>query len=184
MAVTSYSYPLYAKLTHMGLAIFGVGAYLTAELAEGGSASSGYLLHAYLGLSLAFFMAMRVVTGLSSHGSVSFYGWRPFSRSQLQMALADFRALLALRMPEHDHHQGLAGVTQAFGLIVFAWMGMTGSAIYFLNTGTETALFEVVEELHEIGETLVPLYLLLHVGAVILHAVSGKPVWRKMFGRD
>jgi len=37
----------------MALAVFGVLAYLTAELAEGGQESLGYLFHAYLGLSLA-----------------------------------------------------------------------------------------------------------------------------------
>jgi uncharacterized membrane protein YqjE len=58
MSGQDYSYPQYAKILHMGLALFGVLAYLTAELAEDGQDTLGYLLHAYLGLSLAVFLLM------------------------------------------------------------------------------------------------------------------------------
>ena len=49
------------------------------------------------------------------------------------------------------------------------------------EAGPENVLFEVVEELHETGESMIPLYLFLHVGAVILHTISGNSVWKRMF---
>jgi hypothetical protein len=78
-------------------------------------------------------------------------------------------------------HEGLAGLTQAFGLLVFGWMGLTGSGLFLLAGGSESAFFEVVEEVHEIGEALIPLYLTLHVGSVIAHSMAGNPIWRRMW---
>lgn len=176
-----YNYPAYAKIIHLGLAIFGIAAYLTAELAEDGNTSLGYLLHAYLGLSLASFIAIRIIIGFFSSGTLSFRGWSPFSRQQWQLALLDFRSLFKFQIPEHNHHQGLAGITQAFGLIVFSWMALTGTGLFILDTSAESGLFEFIEELHEIGETLIPLYLGLHVGSVVLHTLRGNPIWKKMF---
>ena len=176
-----YNYPTYAKIIHLGLAIFGIAAYLTAELAVDGNTNLGYLLHAYLGLSLAAFIVIRIIIGSFSSGTLSFRGWSPFSRHQWQLALLDFRSLFKFQIPEHNHHQGLAGITQAFGLIVFTWMALTGAGLFILDTSAESELFEFIEELHEIGETLIPLYLGLHVGAVVLHTLSGNPIWKRMF---
>ena len=60
MTNDDYSYPRYAKILHLGMAGFGIAAFLTGELAENGSASTGYLLHAYLGLSLAAFVLVNM----------------------------------------------------------------------------------------------------------------------------
>ena len=45
-------YPPLARWLHLGLAVFGIAAYLTAEFAEHGARGAGYLVHASLGLSL------------------------------------------------------------------------------------------------------------------------------------
>jgi cytochrome b561 len=174
-------YPAYARLIHLGMAVFGIAAFLTGELAEDHGASTGYLLHAYLGLSLAAFILIRVCMGFTRSTALSFKGSSPFSRVQWQYALEDFRALLKLQVPERDRHQGLAGLVQAFGLIVFAWMALTGAGLYILGNGAESELFEALEEVHEVGESLIPLYLVAHVGAVLLHSLGGHPVWKKMF---
>ena len=42
-------------------------------------------------------------------------------------------------------HEGLAGLVQTFGLIIFAWMGATGTALYFINESTHGTLFEISE---------------------------------------
>jgi len=70
---------------------------------------------------------------------------------------------------------------QAFGLLVFGWMAITGSGLFIFGGEPETDLIELVEELHEIGESIIPLYLALHVGAVFAHSVVGKPVWQRMW---
>jgi cytochrome b561 len=176
-----YSYPLYAKIMHLGMAGFGITAYLTGENAENGIESTGYLLHAYLGLSLAAFILLRVIRGFAGSGPMRFAQWSPFSRQQWILALQDLRTLLMFRVPERGMHEGLAGLTQAFGLIVFGWMAVTGTGLFLLGGGQESGLFEFVEEVHEVGETLIPLYLALHVGSVILHSIAGSPVWQRMW---
>lgn len=181
MAIQDYSYPWYAKLLHLGMAAFGIAAYLTGEFAEDGYNSQGYLLHAYLGLSLATFVLMRVLRGLVGPGPLRFSGWSPLSRHQWTMALQDLGNLVRFRVPERGMHEGLAGLTQAFGIAIFAWMGASGTGLFLLGGGPETELFEIVEEAHEVGEALIPLYLALHIGSVLVHSMAGNPVWRKMW---
>ncbi len=176
-----YSYPWYAKVLHLGMAGFGIAAFLTGELAEGGSNSLGYLLHAYLGLSLMTFVLLRVLRGVAGPGPLHFSGWSPLSRRQWTMALHDLGSLARFHIPERGMHDGLAGLTQAFGIAIFAWMGATGTGLFLLRSGLENELFEVVEEFHEVGEALIPLYLALHVGSVLLHSLAGNPRWRKMW---
>lgn len=181
MSDEKYTYPTYAKVIHLGLAFFGVAAFLTGELAEDGGAYLGYLLHSYLGLSLASMVLIRILIGVTSSQILSFKDWSPFSKPQWKFALEDLRTLLSLKVPERDRHQGLAGLTQAFGLLVFLWMSLTGTTLFMLGSVVDSDVFEFVEEIHEVGETLIPLYLALHVGAVLLHTLCGKPIWKRMF---
>ncbi|PKH86934.1 cytochrome b/b6 domain-containing protein [Colwellia sp. Bg11-28] len=175
------AYPTYAKLIHLGIAFFGVFAFLTGESAEDGITSNGYLLHSYLGLSLASIMLIRVAMGFTKSQALSFKAWSPFSKQQRQYAIEDFRSLLTLKIPKRGPHDGLAGVTQAFGLLIFIWMSVTGTILFMLGSESKSNIFEYVEELHEVGESLIPIFLALHVGAVILHSLCGKSNWRKMF---
>jgi cytochrome b561 len=177
----NYTFPVYAKLIHLSLAFFGIAAFLTGDLAEDGVTSTGYLIHSYLGLSLACTLFIRLLVGFTTYQTLSFKDWSPFSKQQWKFALEDLRTLLSLKIPERAKHQGLAGLTQAFGLMVFFWMSVTGTALFMLGSGRESNLVKFIEEIHEVGESLIPLYLILHVGAVILHTLCGKPIWKKMF---
>ncbi len=176
---TKSAYTKLAKFLHLGLAAFGIAAFATGELAEDGFASLGYLLHAYLGLSLTAFILVRVGSGLANVQGVSFRDWSFFSAAQWKRVLDDIKQLLLMKLPSRDKHQGLAGTVQAFGLFIFLWMGVTGTGLYII--GQETEVFEILEELHELGESLIPAYLLLHVGAVVMHSLAGRPVWGRMF---
>ena len=62
--------PHWIKWTHLGLAVFGVTAYFTAELAEY-SDGFGYYLHAYLGLTLLVFLLSRIVYGVIGQSTLS-----------------------------------------------------------------------------------------------------------------
>lgn len=181
MNTTDYRYSLPAKIIHMGLAIFGIIAYLTAEGAEHSDGGFGNQLHAYLGLTLMAFIILRVLHAYTGTTEMRFSSWSPFSKSQWTQAIEDVKNLLRLKMPERGMHEGLAGLVQAFGLMIFAWMGATGTALYFINESTHGTLFEIFEETHEVGESLIPLFLILHVGAVIAHTLTGKPNWKKMW---
>jgi cytochrome b561 len=181
MATESNPFPLYAKCLHGGIAISGLAAFLSGELAEEGMQTTGYYLHACLGLSLAIFIGVRIYRGFTAAAPLGFSGWSPFSPRQWSRAMQDLRDLLQLRVPERGIHEGLSGLTQAFGLILFSWMALSGAGLFLLASMPETHLLEVLEELHEVGESLIPLYLVLHVGSVVVHSVAGKPIWQRMW---
>lgn len=177
MASNDYSYPTYAKILHLGLAVFGITAFLTGEWADNGASSPGYLLHAYLGLSLATAVSLRVLAGFAGPGPMRFSDWSPFSRRQWALAIQDVASLMQFRVPERGMHEGLAGLTQAFGLAIFAWMGASGTGLFLLG-GMESEFFG---KAHEVGEALIPFYLAVHVGSVVVHSLAGKPIWRRMW---
>jgi len=181
MYTTNYRYSLPAKIIHMGLAIFGIISYLTAEGAEHSDVGFGYQLHAYLGLTLMTFIIIRVLHTYNGTAEMRSSSWSLFSKSQCTKTIDDVKNLLQLEIPERGMHEGLAGLVQAFGLITFAWMGVTGTALYFINESINGTLYEIFEESHEVGESLIPLFLLLHVGAVVVHTLSGKPNWKRMW---
>jgi cytochrome b561 len=181
MANSDYIFSLYAKMLHAGMAIFGIAAFLTGEIAEDGSDATGFYIHAYLGLSLTFFVTMRVMSGIAGSEKMRFSGWSPFSSRQWKLALQDVYSLIHLQIPERGMHEGLSGITQSFGLILFGWMGVTGTGLFLLIENEHKMLFEIIEELHEVGEALIPLYLALHVGSVLVHSLAGKPIWHRMW---
>jgi len=174
------TYSNFAKLIHLGLAGFGIAAFLTGELAEDG-ATTGYLVHAYLGLSLGAVMLLRLGAGFGHSRCLRFRDWQLFSREQWRQVLRDIQSLVRLQVPEANHHRGLSGLVQALGLMIFAWMAFSGTGLFLMQDSENAGLFQLVEEAHEIGESLIPIYLLLHVAAVILHTLVGKPVWKRMF---
>ena len=177
----NYSYSFYAKTIHAGLALFGIAAFLTGEFAEDGADSIGFYIHAYLGLSLTFFVTMRVLSGIAGSQKMRFSSWSPFSSRQWELAFQDAYSLFKLQVPERGMHEGLSGITQSFGLILFGWMGATGLGLFLLVENEQKMLFELIEELHEVGEALLPLYLALHVGSVLVHSMAGTPIWQRMW---
>ena len=95
-----YTYPFYAKALHAGMAIFGITAFLTGEIAENGSNSTGFYIHAYLGLSLTLFVIVRLVSGISGTGRMDSPSWSPLSPKQWKLASQYLRRLIHLQVPE------------------------------------------------------------------------------------
>ncbi len=89
---------------------------------------------------------------------------------------------MKFRLPDRASHQGLAGLVQTFGVLTFSWMAVTGTLMFFyLKLGQEASgVLHFVMEMHGIGEAAIPLFLGLHVGAVVLHALFGNHLWRRM----
>jgi cytochrome b len=167
--------PLWVKWSHFGLVVFGVSSYTTAELAEH-SEGFGYYIHAYLGLTLLVFLLSRAVYGVTGQKHYRFSSWSPFNKAYLSSVKEDLSDLSKLNIPDRQDHRGLSGLVQMFGLIVFSWMAITGTAIYFMKEKNG-----LVYDFHEVGESLVPLFLFIHVGAVVIHVLSGKKILNKMF---
>jgi cytochrome b len=176
------------RFTHLGLTIFGILAFFTGLMAGDYKRVHhlGFSLHKWLGLSLAFCVFFRLWLGFYGSREVRFSQWLPYTRERLLMVLEDIVNLLRLKLPDRPSHQGLAGVVQSFGLAVFSWMALTGALMFlFLEPGRRAGgVLHFVKELHEIGLWLIPLFLGIHVGAVMLHALAGNPVWRRTFFLD
>ena len=170
-----FTFPQFIKWSHLGLAVFGVTSYLSAELAEH-SDGFGYYLHAYLGLTLLVFLVSRVAYGVVGQKFYRFSSWWPFNRAYYSSVKEDLRAISRLNIPGRNDHCGLSGLVQMFGLLIFSWMAITGATIFFISDK-----YGLILDLHEIGESLVPLFLFVHVGAVIVHIIFGKKGRDKIF---
>jgi cytochrome b len=175
---------VFARFIHLGMLTFGLLAYLASGWAEDYEKAQhfGFTVHKWLGILLASFVALRLIYGIIGPKVVRFTQWVPYTKERWLKAREDVLTLLKFRLPDRPVHEGLAGIVQTFGLLVFTWMGLTGGLMFFLLVPGQEArgVVHAIQEIHEIGEGLIPIFLLLHVGAVILHALSGRHIWRKM----
>lgn len=173
------------RLLHLALAAFGISAWLSGDLSdyEERSASLGFILHSWLGIAASSAVGLRIIWGLIGARGARFSTWVPVTRERWRLVLEDLGTLLRLRLPERPARQGLAGVVQSFGLIVFAWSAATGSVLFFsLEPGVRPgAWLDLLKELHEAGETLIPAFLAVHLAATVVHALAGDTRWRRMF---
>ena len=173
-----------ARVIHLGLMLFALAAWSASGWAEDYAHTRhlGFTVHSWLGMGLATFMSLRLVYGLVGPANVRFSQWVPYTKARLRFVWEDILTLLKFRLPDRPSHQGLAGLVQTFGLLTFSWIAVTGSLMFFyLKPGQEAGgLVHFVVEMHEIGETAIPLFLGLHVGAVVLHALFGRHLWRRM----
>jgi len=170
---------------HFGLMLFGVLAWLTGEWAGDYKKFQhlGFTVHKMLGLGVALFIAARLFHGFWGPKIARFSTWVPYSGERLRLVLEDVRTLSRLKLPDRPSRQGLAGLWETFGLAVFTWMTVTGFSMFLVLTpGHKTKGFmHLVKELHELGEDLIPIFLAVHVAAVLVHALAGDHRWRKMF---
>jgi cytochrome b len=175
---------VFARFIHLGILTFGLLAYLTSGWAEGYEKAQhfGFSVHRWLGILLAAFIAMRLIYGIIGPKVVRFTHWVPYTKERWSKAWEDVLTLLRFRLPDRPVHEGLAGIVQTFGLLVFTWMSLTGGLMFFLLVPGQEArgAMHAIQEVHEIGEGLIPIFLLLHVSAVVFHALSGRHIWRKM----
>lgn len=177
-------YDTASRLIHLLLAASGIAALLTGDLADDykRAAHTGFDVHAWLGLSLAAALGARLVWGVVGPRAMRFAAWVPFTAERLRRVLEDGAGLLRFRLPERAGHEGLAGLVQTAGLLAFLWMAATGTLLFvYLEPGQRaTGWLDVLKDAHEAGESILYVYLVLHVGAVVVHSVAGRPVWRRM----
>jgi|UniRef100_A0A7C5ENA8 cytochrome b len=170
---------------HFGLMVFGVLTWISSFWAGDYKSPHhwGFTVHKMLGLGTTLFLAGRLFHGFFGPQAARFKNWVPCRSDQLKAVFEDLRGLLTLKLPDRPPHQGLAGLWEAFGLLLFTWMSATGFFMYvFLTPGSRArGVLHLVKELHELGEFLIPLFLGVHLGAVLLHALAGDHRWRKMF---
>ena len=185
MAKEEERFNLLTRTIHMGLVTLGIAAWLTGELAEDYDETSdwGFFIHSWIGMGLAAFILLRLLYGMIGPADFRFTHWVPYNKKRLKPVWEDVRTLLHFSLPERPPHVGLSGLVQIFGLLIFFWMALTGGVLFFyLEPGTKASgVVHLVEELHEAGEGLIPVFLILHVGAVILHSLLDRTFLKRMF---
>jgi cytochrome b len=174
-----------SRVIHLGLTVFGISAWATGFMADDYKHVQhlGFSIHSWLGIIFAFFLLLRVGYGFCGPDDQLFLRWVPFTRDKLRLVFEDLWTLIKFKLPDRPTHEGLSGLVQTFGLAAFAWMAVTGSLMFFyLTPGTKAKGFlHPVKEMHEAGVWLIAVYVGIHVGAVLLHALAGDHRWRRMF---
>jgi len=177
-------YDLGSRLIHATLALLGLAALATGELAGDYKRLEhfGFTIHSWIGLAMASALALRLLWGIFGPREARFSQWLPVTAARLRLAVHDVAELARLRLPLPGKHEGLAAIVQAIGLAAFAWSAVTGIVLYvYLEPGTRAAgSLRMVKELHEGAEPVLIAYVVLHVGAVLVHAIAGHAVWRRM----
>ena len=176
------------RLIHLGLAFLGVLALVSGLFAGDYKkmVHPAFTLHRWMGLSFSFLLFYRLWLGFYGRQQDLFREWVPFTPARLQGVWEDMINLLRLKLPDRPSRAGLAGVVEIFGLAAFTWMAASGALMFFFLTPGHKArgFLHVIKELHEAGLWFIVAFLGIHVGAVTLHALTGKPVWRRAFFLD
>jgi cytochrome b len=175
----------FTRFLHAGLAVGGTLAWLLGGLAGDYKRAShlGFTVHSWLGITVSLLVLLRIMYGLWGPPNVRFAEWCPCTRERLLAAWEDVLTLLRLQLPQRAAHEGLKGVVQGFGLLVFSWQALTGTLLFYgLQPGAKArGVVHFVKEIHEIGNWLIPIFLILHLAGTFLDAVWGEQKWRRMF---
>ena len=173
------------RFWHVAMIVLVLAAMLTGEGADDYKKleHAGFLLHGRIGLSIFAALCFYFLYNLIGPQGHRLSGWFPFTKARLRQTGKDLAVLTRFKLPEHNRRQGLAGLVQFFGLMVFSWLAVTGSLMYFfMERGAKAqGLMHTIKEAHEVGTVLIFVYLALHVGAVIAHSLTGNQVWQDIF---
>lgn len=173
------------RLIHLALVVGGGAALISGQFAGDYRSAEhiGFDIHRWCGIDMAGAVALRWLWGFAGPPAQRFAAWFPLTPLRLRSAWQDIVALAGCRLPVRPLHQGVAGLVQALGLCAFAWMAVTGAILFvWLEPWARAAgIVRVIKQMHEAGQIVLWSYLLLHVGAVVLHARRGHDIWRRMF---
>jgi len=170
---------------HAGITVFGLVAWMTGDWAGDYKKLShpGFSLHRGLGICLALIILARVLYGVLGPEQFRWGRLIPLDpKAWLASVVEDLQSLLKLELPDRPRFWGIKGAVQLFGLLVFSWMALTGSLLFtYLEPGRQAqGLLYMIKEVHEIGRTLIPIFLVLHLTGVLLDAFWGQKKWRRV----
>ena len=173
-------------IMHAGITVFGLAAWLTGEWAGDYKTLThpGFELHRFLGLGLSLFILARLLYGVWGPDQVRWSNVIPLDlKAWFESMLEDVQSLVKLQLPDRPRFWGIKGAVQLFGLLLFTWMALTGSLLYtYLHPGHRAhGLLHFLMEIHQVGETLIPIFLAMHLSGVLLDAIWGQGKWRRVF---
>lgn len=129
------------------------------------------------------YSASRVLYGLLGPREVRFTSWFPLTSSNLRLTAQDVMQLARLRVAERAPHESLAALVQGLGMLAFIAIAATGvvMALYLVPGSRATEWLHDVKQTHEPAQQIIPVYRVLYVGGVVVHALFGQDHWRSMF---
>ena len=152
-----------------------------------GTEAAAFTLHEYVGLAamaiIALFWLWMLVRRQGTSLGVLF-PW--FSRQRLASLQEDvrlhIRCAMRLALPDPEHSVALSSAIQGVGLVLALIMATTGTIGYFAWTeGTAmTGLAGAVFEVHGTLANVMWGYLIVHVGAALLHELFGHRILYQM----
>lgn len=182
---TVHRYNVAVRVLHLALVLLCLAGWASGQFADDykNAGHLGFSVHKWIGIGFAVAIALRVLYGLIGPRATRFANWFPFTASNLKSSAQDLLQLARLRVSEREPHEGIAGLVQGIGMLAFIAVAATGvvMALYLAPGSRATGWLHFVKELHEIAQQIIPLYLVLHVGGVVLHALNGHDLWRSMF---
>jgi cytochrome b len=178
-------YPAYLRGIHLALASLCLLAWGSAQFAGDykRAVHLGFTIHEIVGIGFTVALALRVLVGLLGPQRARFSTWFPFGPDNLRLVLDDLRNAARLRVAQRAPHEGIAGIVQFLGLLAFVLIASTGTLLaFYLEPGARASGWvHGLKEVHEAAQVLIPVYLGLHVGGTLVHALLGDPLWREMF---
>lgn len=178
----------FVKTWHLVMVVLYLTAFLTGDLADDYKKieHAGFSSHGLLGMAAAFVLCLYLCYSMLGPSNARLSHWFPFTGERLRETWDDLTTLFRFELPEHRRRRGLTGLVQFLGILIFFWLAATGVLLYFfIEPGHKThGVLHGVKEMHEVGEILIPAYLVLHIGAVIAHSLKGNHVWRAIFFFD
>jgi len=184
MADSDVKLDLPTRVLHAGVAVLGVWAWWIGE--DAGDyhkpVHPNFTLHEYVGLAFTAVLALRLLYGFFGPKALRFSVWLPYTRERWATVTADLRTLSRFRVPEPRVHRGLNALVQGLGLLLFTWQAACGTvlSIYIVPGQRATGWLHSLKELHQLASVWIPTYLVLHIGATALHALTGRQIWKKM----
>jgi cytochrome b len=172
------------RVLHVGVAVLGTWAWWIGE--DAGDYHKplhpNYTLHEYVGLAFGTVLALRLLYGFFGPKALRFGAWVPYTRERLAAVKEDMRTLLRFKLPEPHVHRGLNAAVQSLGLLLFTWQAVCGTilSVYIVPGQRAMGWLHSLKELHQTASVWIPAYLVLHIGATVLHAFTGRHIWKKM----
>lgn len=164
--------------------VFAFSAYLTGDMADDYKKIEylGFTIHKWLGILVAFFILSRIVYGFIGPQKARIIGWIPHSKEKIKEAGQAIVSALTYKRPASSSHRAISGLVKTAGLVLFGWMSVTGTILFFfVEPGSRSRGFlHLIMEIHEVGESLIPAYLVIHIGIALIHAIYGQDFWRAM----
>ena len=142
----------------------------------GGLEAFTFEAHEFVGIAVLAILVVHwlmFVTGNAHKGWLHFFPW--FSAERVRAVFTEVGELVRFKVGDPEVQDSLAGAIQGLGLVVASLLAVTGTVVFFgmADDGSMSAAVHAVKEFHEFWGPVMWGYLVLHIGAVMLHRALG-----------